>query len=147
MAQQREDESRLGGRLYLPNWNWSPITNVMFRLGLALFAIMATTILVWAQRDQYQDNTDTPVDFIDALYFSTVSLSTTGYGDITPATDQARLVNIFLITPLRLLFLIDLNPKVPNWYFNLAITYVLENNYPEAMNWIRSMHSRVTTNR
>ena len=56
MAQQREDESRLGGRLYLPNWNWSPITNVMFRLGLALFAIMATTILVWVQRDQYQDN-------------------------------------------------------------------------------------------
>ena len=108
MAQQREDESRLGGRLYLPNWNWSPITNVMFRLGLALFAIMATTILVWVQRDQYQDNTGGSVDFVDALYFATVSLSTTGYGDITPATDQARLVNIFLITPLRLLFLIVL---------------------------------------
>lgn len=105
---QRDDESRLGGRLYLPNWNWSPIASVFFRIGLAFFAIAATTLLVWVQRDQYQDNTGTPVNFIDALYFATVSLSTTGYGDITPATDQARLINILLITPLRLLFLIVL---------------------------------------
>jgi voltage-gated potassium channel len=73
-----------------------------------VFAVTATTLLVYFQRDQYQDNTGTPVDFVDALYFATVSLSTTGYGDITPATDQARLVNIFLITPLRVLFLIVL---------------------------------------
>lgn len=104
----RDDDSQLGGRLFLPNRNWSPVTNVVVRLGLALFAIFATTLLVWLQRAQYQDNTGTPVNLIDALYFATVSLSTTGYGDITPATDQARLVNIFLITPLRLLFLIVL---------------------------------------
>ena len=104
----RDDESRLGGRLSLPNWNWSPITSVFVRVGLAFFAIAACTFLVWIQRDQYQDNTGTPVDLVDALYFATVSLSTTGYGDITPATDQARLVNVFLITPLRLLFLIVL---------------------------------------
>lgn len=103
-----EDESRFGGRLVLPDWNWSPITSVVFRISLAFGAILATAILVYLQRDQYQDNTGTPVDFVDALYFATVSLSTTGYGDITPATDQARLVNIFLITPLRLLFLIVL---------------------------------------
>ncbi len=81
---------------------------MLVRLAIAVFAITATTMLVYVQRDQYQDNTGTPVDFVDALYFATVSLSTTGYGDITPATDQARLVNIFLITPLRVLFLIVL---------------------------------------
>jgi voltage-gated potassium channel len=37
-----------------------------------------------------------------------VSLSTTGYGDITPASDTARLINIVVVTPLRLLFLIVL---------------------------------------
>ena len=105
---QRDEDSRLSGYLYLPNWNWRPLTSVAFRLGLALFAIVACTFLVYIQRGQYQDNTGTPVDFVDALYFATVSLSTTGYGDITPATDQARLVNIFLITPLRVLFLIVL---------------------------------------
>lgn len=103
-----DDDSRLGGRLFLPNWNWSPVKSVLLRVGLAVFAVAATTLLVYAQRTQYMDADGTPVGFIDALYFATVSLSTTGYGDITPATDQARLVNIFLITPLRLLFLIVL---------------------------------------
>ena len=104
----RSDDSGLSGRLTLPNRAWSPTTSVVVRLAIAAFAITATTLLVYVQRDQYQDNTGTPVDFVDALYFATVSLSTTGYGDITPATDAARLVNIFLITPLRVLFLIVL---------------------------------------
>ncbi len=105
---QRRDDSGLGGRLLLPIYSWSPTASVLVRVGIAFFAIMATTMLVYVQRAQYQDNTGTPVDFVDALYFATVSLSTTGYGDITPATDQARLVNIFLITPLRVIFLIVL---------------------------------------
>ena len=104
----RSDDSGLSGRLTLPNRSWSPTTSVVVRIAIAAFAVIATTMLVYVQRDQYQDNTGTPVDFVDALYFATVSLSTTGYGDITPATDQARLVNIFLITPLRVLFLIVL---------------------------------------
>jgi voltage-gated potassium channel len=37
-----------------------------------------------------------------------VTLSTTGYGDITPVTAQARLLNLAIITPLRVLFLIVL---------------------------------------
>jgi voltage-gated potassium channel len=105
---QRRNDSGLGGRLLLPNYSWSPSASVLVRIGIALFAIIATTMLVYIQRDQYQDNTGTPVNFVDALYFATVSLSTTGYGDITPATDEARLVNIFLITPLRVIFLIVL---------------------------------------
>jgi voltage-gated potassium channel len=37
-----------------------------------------------------------------------VSLSTTGYGDIVPASPSARLLNILLITPLRIMFLLIL---------------------------------------
>ena len=37
-----------------------------------------------------------------------MSLSTTGYGDITPVAQSARLVNILFITPARVLFLIIL---------------------------------------
>ena len=37
-----------------------------------------------------------------------MSLSTTGYGDITPVTPSARLVNVLVITPLRIAFLIVL---------------------------------------
>ena len=37
-----------------------------------------------------------------------MSLSTTGYGDITPFTETARLINVLVITPLRVAFLIVL---------------------------------------
>ena len=49
-----------------------------------------------------------PLSFLDSLYYSAVTLSTTGYGDITPLSPQARLVNILIITPMRVLFLIVL---------------------------------------
>ncbi len=49
-----------------------------------------------------------PLSFLDCLYYATVSLSTTGYGDITPFTPSARLVNVLVITPLRIAFLIVL---------------------------------------
>jgi voltage-gated potassium channel len=51
---------------------------------------------------------DGPLTLIDALYYSTVTLSTTGYGDVTPATEPARLINALVISPLRFLFLITL---------------------------------------
>jgi voltage-gated potassium channel len=43
---------------------------------------------------------------VDALYYTTVTLTTTGYGDITPVTTGARLVNALVVTPMRLLFVI-----------------------------------------
>ena len=35
-----------------------------------------------------------------------MTLSTTGYGDIAPYKDGARLINAFVITPLRIAFLV-----------------------------------------
>ena len=46
------------------------------------------------------------VDLVDSIYYTTVTLSTTGYGDIAPVSEQARLVNAFVITPLRIAFLV-----------------------------------------
>jgi voltage-gated potassium channel len=37
-------------------------------------------------------------DFVDALYFSVVSMATVGYGDLSPQTDVGKLANIpFLV--------------------------------------------------
>ncbi|MGW7380377.1 potassium channel family protein [Streptomyces sp. NPDC054794] len=85
-----------------------PIRQVAKRLSLALLVLVGTALIVYADHDGYHDNSDGPVDFLDALYYATVTLSTTGYGDITPVSDGARLTNIFVITPLRVLFLIIL---------------------------------------
>ncbi|MER6078154.1 potassium channel family protein [Streptomyces sp. NPDC001833] len=85
-----------------------PIRQVAKRLAMALLVLVATALIVYADRDGYTDNSDGSVDLLDAFYYATVTLSTTGYGDITPVSDGARLTNIFVITPLRVLFLIIL---------------------------------------
>ncbi|MBF4548302.1 NAD-binding protein [Corynebacterium afermentans subsp. lipophilum] len=77
---------------------WSLIAR---RFGYALLLMVAIAFVAYLDRDGYSE----PLTFIDALYYSAVTLSTTGYGDITPVTQTARLVNIFLITPARVAFL------------------------------------------
>ncbi|RFU20878.1 potassium channel family protein [Geodermatophilus marinus] len=86
----------------------SPIRQVTRRLVIAAAILLLTILLVWLDRDGYRDNADNDVTLLDAAYYSTVSLSTTGYGDIVPVTDGARLFNFAVITPLRVMFLIVL---------------------------------------
>ncbi|WP_406865378.1 potassium channel family protein [Streptomyces sp. HUAS MG47] len=85
-----------------------PLRQVAKRLLMALGVLLLTVMIVYLDREGYHDNADDTVDFLDAAYYSTVTLSTTGYGDIVPHSDSARLTNILLITPLRVLFLIIL---------------------------------------
>ncbi|AYG81801.1 Voltage-gated potassium channel Kch [Streptomyces hundungensis] len=85
-----------------------PLRQVAKRILMALAVLILTTLIVWIDRDGYHDNANGKVDFLDAVYYATVTLSTTGYGDIVPYSDSARLTNILLVTPLRVLFLIIL---------------------------------------
>lgn len=78
------------------------------RVAAAAAVLLTAVAACWLDRDAYTDTSDGRVSLTDALYFATVSLSTTGYGDIVPVSDAARLVNILVITPLRLLFVIIL---------------------------------------
>jgi voltage-gated potassium channel len=48
------------------------------------------------------------VNFLDAIYYSTVTVTTTGYGDIAPVSAGARAWTAFVVTPLRAVFLIVL---------------------------------------
>ncbi|MEU9499280.1 potassium channel family protein [Streptomyces sp. NPDC048196] len=86
----------------------APLRQVARRLMMALGVLLATVFIVWMDRDEYHDNADGALDLLDCFYYATVTLSTTGYGDIVPYGDSARLLNILLITPLRVLFLIIL---------------------------------------
>jgi voltage-gated potassium channel len=92
-----------GGRKY------GPVANIAIRLGVALGALVVAALLVYSERDCYEDNGVLgDITLIDAFYYATVSLSTTGYGDIAPVCQSARLANILIITPLRFIFLIVL---------------------------------------
>ncbi|MFC9590644.1 potassium channel family protein [Streptomyces sp. NPDC056944] len=85
-----------------------PLRQVGKRLLMALGVLLLTVLIVYIDRDGYHDNADETLDFLDSAYYATVTLSTTGYGDIVPYSDSARLANILLVTPLRVLFLIIL---------------------------------------
>jgi voltage-gated potassium channel len=90
----------------LPLPTRSPWWQLGQRLLLALSILVGTVLLVWFDHDGYYDARDGAVSFRDAIYYTTVTLSTTGYGDIAPAEDTARMINAFVITPLRIAFLV-----------------------------------------
>lgn len=85
-----------------------PIRAISKRVVGAMLALGAAVTLVYLDRDGYRDVNEDGLSLLDAVYYATVSLSTTGYGDITPVSSTARLVNVLVITPLRVLFLIVL---------------------------------------
>lgn len=78
------------------------------RLLLAALVLAITVVIVYADRGGYHDNANGSVSFLDSLHHATLTLSTTGYGDIVPYSDGARPANVFLVTPLRVIVLIIL---------------------------------------
>ncbi|WP_243859593.1 potassium channel family protein [Amycolatopsis arida] len=92
----------------MPETAVSPLRAIVKRIIGALLALTATVLIVYVDRDSYTDSAGDGLSLLDCFYYATVSLSTTGYGDISPVTQSARLINVLVITPLRVLFLIVL---------------------------------------
>ena len=69
---------------------------------LAIVALLALAIGVhWVDREGLRDNYDGHISFIDIVYFTMISITTTGYGDIAPVTERARLFDALVVTPIR----------------------------------------------
>ncbi|MDP9368869.1 MAG: potassium channel family protein [Chloroflexota bacterium] len=81
----------------------SPARALVRRVGMATALILAVAVVLWFDRGGLRDNAhpDRPLGFVGVFYFTVVSLTTVGYGDIAPVTDGARLVNAVLLTPIR----------------------------------------------
>jgi len=90
----------------LPARRTSPWVELLRRGLLAVLFLAIVVALVWFDRDSYTDNHDGHVTLIDAIYYATVTISTTGYGDITPIAQHARIINAIVVTPLRIGFLV-----------------------------------------
>lgn len=71
------------------------------RIGLALFMIFIVIMIHWWDREGLVDNLDGEVSFLDVVYFTMISITTTGFGDIAPISDRARLIEAVIVTPIR----------------------------------------------
>jgi voltage-gated potassium channel len=87
--------------LHLPEE--SPVPGLLRRIGLAIIVIIVVAVMLWFGRGGLHDNAhpDREMTFVDVLYFTIITLTTVGYGDIIPVTPGARLVNSVLLTPIR----------------------------------------------
>src|SRR5262249_25571684 len=75
---------------------------------IAVGIIVVIALLTWLGRDGYSDADGTPISLLDAVYYATITATTTGYGDIVPTGAAARAITAFVVTPLLILFLIVL---------------------------------------
>ncbi|EXS70410.1 potassium channel family protein [Sphingobium sp. Ant17] len=90
-------EGFLRRRSSMPMW-----VDITWRVGLVFGLITLVLGLHWIGRDGLKDNLDDHISFIDVLYFTTVTVTTVGYGDIVPVTPEARLFEALFVTPIRL---------------------------------------------
>src|SRR5688572_7179025 len=75
------------------------------RLAAAMFLISIVVFVHWLDREGLKDSHDGYVSFLDVVYFTMISITTTGFGDIAPVSNQSRLVEALIVTPIRVLVL------------------------------------------
>ena len=75
--------------------------DVAVRLGAAIGLVFVVVLIHWFDRDGLVDNLDGHVSFLDVVYFTMISITTTGFGDIAPVSDRARLFEALIVTPIR----------------------------------------------
>ena len=73
------------------------------RLGAAFLLIGLVVFIHWLDRDGLRDSVDGHVSLLDLFYFTMISITTTGFGDITPVTEAARFKEAVIVTPIRFL--------------------------------------------
>jgi voltage-gated potassium channel len=76
--------------------------SLLMRIALALALISVAILGHWLDRTGLRDNVDGEISLADILYFTMITVTTVGYGDIVPVTPQARMFDTTVLTPIRL---------------------------------------------
>lgn len=101
-AAQRKRQTRarkftpLRRALHVPVW-----ADLGIRVGAALLLVFIVVMIHWWDRAGLVDNHDGDVSFFDVVYFTMISITTTGFGDIAPISNRARMVEAIIVTPIR----------------------------------------------
>ena len=83
----------------------SVTAQLLIRLGILVGLLLFIIAVHWFERDAFVDSVDGELSFADVIYFTMISATTTGYGDIVPVTERARLFDALIVTPARIFFI------------------------------------------
>ena len=81
----------------IPVWG-----DLSLRMGAAFVLIAFVIAVHWFDRGGLKDAHDGTISFLDVVYFTMISITTTGFGDIAPISDRARLIEAVIVTPVRI---------------------------------------------
>lgn len=86
---QRQSKVRIGHSLLI---------RALIVFGLLSIALIGN----WIHREGIKDTHDGVMSFLDVLYFTAVTTTTVGYGDVVPVSDSARFFDTVVVTPIRI---------------------------------------------
>lgn len=99
-----ELQLRRGGTRKLFKKQQSPLNILGIRLTAIFVILLVVAGVFWLfEKDHIQDESGGDFSYLDSLYFTIVTVTTVGYGDIVPVTEEARMFDAFIITPIRIL--------------------------------------------
>lgn len=80
----------------------SPWVSIAWRVAAVLSLYAFAVAFHWMDREGLRDNFDNQISFLDIIYFTMISITTTGYGDIVPISTGARMFDALVVTPIRI---------------------------------------------
>ena len=116
MRRRGPDHVLLRRKSPLPIW-----AQIAWRLSLVLGLLVFAIAVHWLERDGLRDNYDGHVSFSDVIYFTMISITTTGYGDIVPVETHTRMFDALVVTPIRIFFVLI--------FVGTAYTFVLRRSW------------------
>ena len=102
----RRRRTHRSGRILFTKAEAAPQQKLAARLGIVALLLAVVVMMFWFDRSGLRDARDGEISFSDVVYFTMVTITTVGYGDIVPVSDRARLLDAFLVTPVRVFLLL-----------------------------------------
>lgn len=82
----------------------SPTRVLILRIvSIIILLLVVAGIFRAFEKDDIEDSAPGEFSYIDSVYFTVVTVTTLGYGDIVPVTEKARMFDAFIITPVRMI--------------------------------------------
>ena len=83
-----------------------PVRTLLIRTGIVVLLFVLLIGILWLDRDGLKDQIDGEISFSDVIYFTMVTVTTVGYGDIVPVSSRARIIDALVVTPVRIFIFI-----------------------------------------